>query len=208
MVIGLLILTAIPTVTGVALAHSGQKTAEQREKDAKRMAKFHIDVHCEVTTGPRTREVHGHRIVLKDGKVFIGPIDALNPSCSHGYVAEAFYVEYPDSDRDPVELGLASQCQDSPPLLNWIYVDKNTMELRHGNKTTSVQHHVGPWDWTEDEESITLVEMEQFIAVEAGRGRWQVYFDTDDDGLSKYVPKGKKRFRISLGRTLIPGGEK
>lgn len=100
MVIGLLILTAIPTVTGVAQAISGQKTQKEREKDAKRMKKFHIDVHCEAQSS-RTKEIHGKRLVLRDDRVWIGPAEALNP-CKEGYVAEAFYIEYPDNEvSDP-----------------------------------------------------------------------------------------------------------
>jgi hypothetical protein len=100
MVIGLLILTAIPTVTGVAQAISAQKTREERLKDERRMKKFHIDVHCEAESS-RTQEIHGKRLVLRDESVWIGPPEALNP-CKEGYVAEAFYIEYPDNEvRDP-----------------------------------------------------------------------------------------------------------
>lgn len=95
---------------------------------------------------------------------------------------------------------------DNPPLLNWIYVDKHTMELKYGNKTASIEHHVGPWDWTEDETGITFDELESFTAVEDPTTRkWQIYFDVDDDGLTKYVPKGRRMLQISLERNLIPG---
>lgn len=100
MVIGLLILTAIPTVTGVAQAIHGQKTHKEREKDARRMQKFHIDVYCEARSS-RTPEIHEKRLVLRDERVWIGPHEALNP-CKDGYVAEAFYIEYPDNEvSDP-----------------------------------------------------------------------------------------------------------
>lgn len=99
-----------------------------------------------------------------------------------------------------------SQVQVDPPLLNWIYVDKETMELRYGNKSKSVEHNVGPWDWTEDQEGVIFDEMEAFTAVEdAASGRWQIYFDMDDDGLKQYVPKGRRKFQISLERSIIPG---
>ena len=96
MVIGLLILTSIPAVTGVSLAISGQKEEKERQKDATRMKKFNIDVHCD-TQSPRSKEVHAHRLVLKDDRVWIGPVEALNP-CTVGYVAESFYIEYPDNE--------------------------------------------------------------------------------------------------------------
>ena len=100
MVIGLLILTAIPTITGVGQAYSAQKTEDERKKDAIRMKKFYIDVNCD-SNYPRARELHEKRLVLKDDKVWIGAHGALNP-CPEGYVAEAFYIEYPDNEvSDP-----------------------------------------------------------------------------------------------------------
>lgn len=100
MVIGLLILTSIPTVTGVAQAISAQKTRDERQKDEKRMKKFHIDVYCEAVSS-RTKEIHEKRLVLRDDRVWIGPREALNP-CPEGYVAECFYIEYPDNEvSDP-----------------------------------------------------------------------------------------------------------
>jgi hypothetical protein len=103
-------------------------------------------------------------------------------------------------------MGLVSQVRDDPPLLNWIYVDKDTMELKYGNKTASIEHHVGPWDWTEDEEGLVFDGREGFIAVEDPKThKWRIYYDMDDDGLSGYVSKGRRKFRVSLERTLIPG---
>ena len=101
MVLGLFIIAGIPTVTGVAQAISAQKTQKEREKDAARMKKFHIDVFCDAQSS-RVQELNGHRLVLKDDRVWIGPVQALNP-CPHGYVAESFYIEYPDSEVSHVE---------------------------------------------------------------------------------------------------------
>ncbi len=95
-VVGLLILTAIPTVTGVGQALHGQKEQKQRQEDARRMQKFYIDVFCEAQSS-RTRELHGNRLILKNDRVWIGPREALNPR-KDCYVAEAFYIEYPDKD--------------------------------------------------------------------------------------------------------------
>lgn len=70
MVIGLLLLTAIPTTTGVAFATSEQRKANQRREDARRMAKFHIDVECDGDTDD-DRDVHGRRLVVRNDKVCI-----------------------------------------------------------------------------------------------------------------------------------------
>ena len=49
-----------------------------------------------------------------------------------------------DNQRVPVPLGLVSQVAVDPPLLNWIYVDKDTMEVKYGNKTASVSSQRWP----------------------------------------------------------------
>lgn len=82
------------------------------------------------------------------------------------------------------------------------------MELKYGNKSASIDHHVGPWDWTEDEENINFDETEGFVAVEDPATRqWQIYYDMDEDGLSRFVPKSRAKFRVRFKRTLIPGAE-
>lgn len=100
MVIGLMILTSIPTITGIGQAYSAQKTQEERQKDEARMKKFYVDVFCDLNS-PYARDIHENRIVLKDDRVWIGPNGVVNP-CPQGYVAEAFYIEYPDNEvSDP-----------------------------------------------------------------------------------------------------------
>ena len=119
------------------------------------------------------------------------------------YTAKAFYIEYPDEKRE-VTLGLVSQAADDPPLLNWIYVDKNTLELKHGNRSASIEHHIGPWDWTEDETGVTLEGWEGLVAVQEDEGEWALYYDWNDDGLKGKVGK-RKVLQISLERTMVDG---
>jgi hypothetical protein len=68
MVIGLLLLTSIPTTTGVAFGISEQRKANQRKEDARRMAKFNIDVECDGETDD-DRDVNGRRLVVRNDKV-------------------------------------------------------------------------------------------------------------------------------------------
>ena len=71
MVIGLLTIAAIPTVTGVAMGVSEQRKANERKNDARRMAKFLIDVECrDGAQAEEDDEVQGRRLVLRaDQKV-------------------------------------------------------------------------------------------------------------------------------------------
>lgn len=109
-------------------------------------------------------------------------------------------------------MGLVSQVQDDPPLLNWIYIDKTSMELKYGNKSASIEHHIGPWDWTEDEEQVVFDDMEAayinaFYVVERLPGRWQLFFDFSGDQLATLLPKNMKRVQVELHRHMIVNAE-
>lgn len=68
MVIGLLAISSIPTVTGVAFAVSEQRKSNQRKEDARRMVKFNIEAVCEGDTDD-DRDVNGRRVVVRNDKV-------------------------------------------------------------------------------------------------------------------------------------------
>jgi hypothetical protein len=98
--------------------------------------------------------------------------------------------------------GLVSTISKDPPALNWIYVDKNTLELKYGNKTASIQHIVGSWDWTEDQNGLTLEEWEGFAAMREPDGGWILCYDRDDDDLKKV--RGKRPIlSVQLDRKLL-----
>ena len=109
MVLGLFIITAIPTVTGICQAYSAQKNQEQRLKDEQRMRKFHIDVETEEDNA-RCKEVENGRLVLKQDRVWVGPPGVIAES-DNGYVAAGFYIEYPDKEVGR-EFRLQSQMQE------------------------------------------------------------------------------------------------
>ncbi|KAJ5682911.1 hypothetical protein N7462_006076 [Penicillium macrosclerotiorum] len=186
MVIGLLVLTAIPTTTGVAFGVSEQRKANQRKEDARRMMKFNIDAQCDGDTDD-DRDVHGRRVYL----------DHPNPTdrAISAFTALAFYIEYPELEETKHldrGLGLPTYVSANPPLLNWIYADTETHELKYGNRSQSVEHIVGPWDWTEDEKVITLEEKHSFVAVEEEEGEWALYYDRDGDELAAVLEEQGK----------------
>ena len=96
MVIGLLILAAIPTTTGVAQAISAQRNRDQEQIDERRMKKFHIDLRC-AGDSKQAKELHGRRVVLKADRLWAGPREVVQKG-DYGYVAEGFYIEYPDPE--------------------------------------------------------------------------------------------------------------
>ena len=107
-------------------------------------------------------------------------------------------------EQKPQPLGLVSTISKEPPVLNWIYVDTNTLELRYGNKTQSLPHIYAPWDWTEGQEALTLDGWEGFVALEeeVGSGNWILGYDRDDD-LLRNVRGDRTVLECSLRRQLL-----
>lgn len=84
------------------------------------------------------------------------------------------------------------------------------MELKYGNRSASIEHHIGSWDWTEDEQYLILQEIykgygEDFIAVENPDTKaWQLFYDLEGDHLEDVVPQNWVRLPVRLRRTLLP----
>ncbi|PSN60678.1 hypothetical protein BS50DRAFT_579202 [Corynespora cassiicola Philippines] len=185
------------------------------------MIKFNINVSCD-SKKEFADEVDNGILVLRHNKVWvvqrdeenkpIPPEDDISPPL-HAFAG--FYIQYPDDDRCPPERGLVSTISDDPPMLNWVYCDKNTYELRYGNRSASIEHIVGEWNWTDDESCVTLDGWEGFVAIDEWDGaddddttewgreglRWSIYFDMDDNGL-KGKRKGRDMFEIILERRI------
>lgn len=128
------------------------------------------------------------------GQVYLD--DARSANRVPGHTAECFYIDYPEIEETKHlkrGLGLVTTISDNPPALGWIYVDKNTHELKYGNRSQSIDH-VGPWDWSEgDERNLTLENKKgAFVAVEEGDGSWGVYFDRDEDELERVLEEQGK----------------
>ncbi|KAJ5249660.1 hypothetical protein N7489_000070 [Penicillium chrysogenum] len=226
--IGLLAITSIPTVTGVSLATSEQRKANQRKEEARRMVKFNIVAECDGDTDD-DRELNGMTVVVRNEKVRkpdanniksqkmpqslltsssepkticrltlpLAQVYLADPDPSKrsppAFTALAFYIEYPEPEelkylKRERGLGLPTYVQDDPPLLNWIYADTETHELRYGNRSQSVEQIVEPWDWCKDERIISLKgKQNAFIAVEEEEGEWALYYDLDGDELARVL---------------------
>lgn len=85
-------------------------------------------------------------------------------------------------------------------MLNWIYVDKDTYEVKYGLRVDAQPHITGPFDCTRQDRRMTLESWEGFVAVEEFPGVWALYFDHDDDGLVTKVPMGTRVLEVELTR--------
>ncbi|KAF2662642.1 hypothetical protein K491DRAFT_617531 [Lophiostoma macrostomum CBS 122681] len=232
MVLDLLTLTAIPTALGAAEAVHQQRVLDDEAESDERQAPFYLDVFCDAQSRKRD-EVHEAIVVLIDGKLRLRPKDPKTKLPKRGPVDSAephpftgFYLPFPDEDLPsrpmpaaPV-LGLVSTIPSDPeaaksksrkPKLNWVYADKDTREVKYGPRSEAREHVIGPWDWTEDEQGMTLDGEETLVVVEEEKGGfgWAVYWDRDDDRLKELdVGKKKRVLRCSLERRVVnEGGE-
>ncbi|KAL1640625.1 hypothetical protein SLS58_006821 [Diplodia intermedia] len=211
------VITGIPVTTGVAEGVHHQKEQNKEAANETRMVKFYIDVFCDAKSSKRG-ELDGGVIVLHKERVYVCPKDAdtgtpapPKPGAPPPHPFTGFYIMYPDDDRDPRERGLVTTIPTEPPTLNWLYADKDALFVTHGNRTQSIAHVVGPWDWTDDEQGVTLEGWEGFVAVELDEAaavdglRWQLYYDRWDDRLGRGEKVGGRRvLPVSLERRVLP----
>ncbi|KAI9724688.1 MAG: hypothetical protein M1828_003557 [Chrysothrix sp. TS-e1954] len=202
MVLGLLgvigAATAIPTTVGVCEGISENK---KEQANLKRTNECNISVYC-AQESRKQDEVHGKWLVLRNNKAYLADGNPLeSKKCAKGFYFSGFYITYP-ADKDEKPRGMVTMISDDPPAMNWLYVDRNTLELRYGNRTTSLDHIVGPWDWTKDEEGILLEDQEAFVAVEEEEGIWAMYYDRK--GHCQGLPQDKRILEISLERRPRP----
>lgn len=87
-------------------------------------------------------------------------------------------------------------------MLNWIFIDQETLELKYGNRTAAQSHIIGPWGWTEDETKLTIEEQDEaFVVVQEDDGSWGLYYDKFQDW--NRLPEEGSIIEISLQRKLV-----
>ncbi|KAH6631444.1 hypothetical protein F5144DRAFT_218812 [Chaetomium tenue] len=167
MPIGLLVIAGIPTTIGVCEALSAQKKANAA---AKEKAKFHLTATVSLD-GQGPVECW---CILKDGNLWIDHPAFPMP----GHKFTGYYFTYPSETQ---QLGLVSTIADDPPMLNWLFVDKDTNMVRHGGRQDTLGGHtIGPWFWSDDEQWLTLEEDSfKFVAVQQDNKKWAVALDRD-----------------------------
>ena len=199
--------TGVSVVTGVAQGVSEQKKQNADAANQTRMLKFHLDILVDPSLRKgRGAELNNYIVTLRKDKLWVeaqSPITRLPEEVEH-HPFTGFYLAYPDDNR-PYTRGMVSTISVDPPMLNWIYIDKDTLEVKYASRSSSITHHVGSFDWTSEDindSSITFDEWEGFLAVEEEEEQWALYFDLNDDGLKEHK-KGRKTVEVSLVRRVI-----
>ncbi|KAF1982707.1 hypothetical protein K402DRAFT_466501 [Aulographum hederae CBS 113979] len=193
-------IAACPAIIGTTEAvRQGQK---QNAKEKHRGLKSNLFVSCRVNS-KQGKMIDGAQVVLCQDKLWLAlPTvgDPLPPSESEDHPFAGYFLPFPDQPWGRAGEGLVSTISNSPPLLNWIYVDRQTHEVKYGLRGVADPHVVGPWDCTKVEKRLTLEGWEGFVAVRYAPGEWALYFDRDDDGLGGILEPKVKRLEVELVR--------
>ncbi len=192
MVLSILIATiAAPGLLGSQEAIHQSQSKEKREEH--RARRCNLIVTC-VKSSQRSREINGRPVVLRDGKVWID--SGTDDESLQGHPYAGYYLPYPDSKYE----GLVTTITDVAPILNWLYVDRDTQEVKYGVRVDAQPNITGPFDCTRQDRRLTLEGWEGWCAVEEAPSLWALYFDVGDDGLSSKIAPGTRVLEIELWR--------
>jgi len=219
MVLGILTsIAACPAIIGTTEAVRQGQTQNRRQSHRSR--KSNLLVTCSDPSS-KARDIHGGTVVLRDKKFYV---TTVNPKARYGFNANddpdpdrleetghlfaGYFFPYPDRKWGRRGDGYVTTISDDPPQLNWVYVDKDTHEVKYGLRAEAEDHIVGPWNCSPVDRRLTFDGWEGFTVVEVdseegseGSNTWQLYFDVDDDGLESIgVPLDKRIMEIELTR--------
>ncbi|KAH7396698.1 hypothetical protein DE146DRAFT_46988 [Phaeosphaeria sp. MPI-PUGE-AT-0046c] len=192
MVLSMLVaIIAAPGLLGSQEATRQSQSKEKREEH--RARRCNLIATC-VKSSIRSRQINGRPVVLRDGKLWIDTGTEDGAPLGHPYAG--YYLPYPDSNHE----GLVTTITDVAPIMNWVYIDKETHEAKYGVRVDAQPNLTGPFDCTRQDRRMTFDGWEGWCAVEESAGLWALYFDVSDDGLKSKVPPGTRVLEIELSR--------
>ncbi|PVI01702.1 hypothetical protein DM02DRAFT_494474, partial [Periconia macrospinosa] len=192
MVLGILIaVVAAPALLGSQEAIRQSQSKEKREEH--RARRCNLIASC-VKSSARSREINGRPVVLRNGKLWLDT--TTEDGKPFGHTCAGYYLPYPDSSYE----GLVTTITDVAPMLNWVYIDKDTYEAKYGVRLDAQPNLTGPFDCSRQDRRLTFDGWEGWCAVEEAPSLWALYFDKDDDGLKSKVAPGTKVLDIELTR--------
>ncbi|KAI1455332.1 hypothetical protein F4805DRAFT_476859 [Annulohypoxylon moriforme] len=184
-------LVAFSAVVGTSEAIR-QIQADSRRKEH-RSRKNHLVVRCPKSS-QYSSGLEGRRVVLSGDKLYIDTGSDHEQVFGHPFTG--YFLAYPDAKYS----GLVSTICDEPPIMNWIYIDRNTYELKFGTRPWAQPNWPGPFDCSRQDRRLTFAGWEGFFAVKDG-DFWALYFDVDQDNLKSKVKEGIPVLEVELIRT-------
>jgi hypothetical protein len=208
MVFGILTaVAACPAIIGTteAIRH-GQR---QNAREEHRGRKSHLTVTLPVRNS-YSAQFDGALVVLRDNKLYVDTERSrLGTNLAHPFTG--YYLPYPGKETEWKKQGfrkgegMVTTISDDPPFLNWVFVDRDTHEVKYGVRAEAEGHLVGPWDCTWVDKRLTFEGWEGFIAVQEDEDDdlWALYFDSEDDGLrsgGRVGTEGKRMLAVEVWR--------
>ncbi|WVQ81710.1 hypothetical protein IAT38_003835 [Cryptococcus sp. DSM 104549] len=186
MVFGLLTaIAACPAIIGTTEAiQQGQKT---NAREGHRGQKTNLVVKIPGASTYK-QKFDGAMVVLQDNKLYVEHADSMYLDYAHPFAG--YYLPYPQNQSRWKGAGWKGEGMvttvNDQNHLNWVYVDAQTHEVKHGIRAVAQDHHTGPWDCTQIDRRVTFEGWEGFVVVQEDEEKdlWALYFDRDDDGLT------------------------
>ncbi|KAI0095418.1 hypothetical protein F4814DRAFT_443591 [Daldinia grandis] len=183
-------LVAFSAVVGTSEAIRQIQSDSKRKEHRSR--KNNLIVRC-----PKSSQyspmLEGRRVVLSGDKLYIDTGTEHDQAFGHPFAG--YFLPYPDSKYS----GLVSTICDEPPIMNWIYIDRNTYEIKFGTRPSAQPNWPGPFDCSRQDRRLTFSGWEGFLAVKEGEF-WALYFDVDEDNLKSKVKSDALVLDIELLR--------
>ncbi|GMG03539.1 unnamed protein product [Aspergillus oryzae] len=210
MVIGIAMMSAmVPTIIGLNEATKGARESEDKRRENEKKSRFHLVAACDIDADSESRrqEVHNASVYLGSDKrvwkvsrqIIVPNSCPLTPHLKL-YITKhptpsmtAFnghFFELPDLAQGNLN-GLVAISGETPPTLRWVYLDKNTYEMRWGGKQDREGHIGGPFDLTRDGDYLALNDTQRWLALrledteqdatEAVAGVWRLCCDWEEN---------------------------
>ncbi|KIX02209.1 uncharacterized protein Z518_08148 [Rhinocladiella mackenziei CBS 650.93] len=191
----------VALITCPAMLATSEVIRQSQGKDKReehRARRCNLVATC-VKSSTRSREIDNRQIVLRNNKLYIDTglsSYQKDDEPPFGHPFGGYYLPYPDTKYE----GLVSTICESPPIMNWIYVDGATYEVKYGVRSDAQPNITGPFGCTRQDRRLTLEGWEGFVVVEEEDGLWALYYDRDDDGLKSKIAPGKRVLEVELWR--------
>ncbi|KXS94646.1 hypothetical protein AC578_5554 [Pseudocercospora eumusae] len=200
MVLGILTaVVACPAIIGTTEAIRHGQRNNQREEHRGRKHNLVVTL---LNHNDYSARFNGASIVLANKKLWIDTTGQLRRAGAHPYTG--YFLPFHNMEQVWRQQGyrrgegMVSTISHDPPFLNWIYVDKNTHEVKYGIRDEAEPNLVGPFDVTKTDRRLNFQGWEGFVAVEEKEdsGLWALYFDVEDDGLTGEERVGTQNLRM------------
>lgn len=161
-------MVAAPAIIGtVESVRYGQR---QNQREEHRGRKSNLTVSLPIRSEYSAR-FQGAYVVLKDNKLWVDIAGVAAREGLHPFTG--YFLPYPHDNMEErwraagfrKGEGMVTTISYDPPFLNWVYVDRDTHEIKHGVRQQVESQRVGPWDVTKTDHRLTFESWEGCIAV-------------------------------------------